>query len=241
MLNRIIIRIKDKAILQTQRTYGGIYGISDGVPVSLNGYNHSLGESALVNFEGIGYPWYAFAHELGHCFGAHHDNEPTGLCNRSYIFRYNYNGPDRTIMAFLSDVDANAGKGAITYFSNPNQTYDGYTIGTTSRYNQRVVQNVLCDNIGETAPPAVEKAYIDFRGRYEAKVFPNPTAGEVYLMLEKETNMIQLLDAHGKVLQSVNPSGDRAVFDLSTLANGIYWIRNVTDNSSKTYKIIKND
>lgn len=197
---------QDIAVLQTQRTYGGIYGIADGVPVSVNGYNHNLGESALVNYyEGIGYPWYAYAHELGHCFGGEHDDVAPILCNRGYQFRLNYNGPDRTIMATLSDTEAAAGKGSILYFSNPAQTYDGYTIGTTSRYIQRVVQNVLCDNIGESAPPAmVEKPYINSWDNPKAKVFPNPTTGKIYLELEKNTDLIQLLDTPGKYCKLLN-------------------------------------
>jgi hypothetical protein len=95
--------------------------------------------------------------------------------------------------------------------------------------------NVLCENVGESAPLAVEKAYLDLRNSPETTVFPNPTSGKVYLILEKETDLIQLLDARGKVLQSVKPSENPVNFDLSKLVNGTYWIRNIMNKSSETY------
>lgn len=51
---------------------------------------------------------------------------------------------------------------------------------------------------------------------------------------------IQLFDVHGKlILENVYFEGENTV-NLSTLENGVYFIRTIIDNESKTIKITKN-
>ncbi len=76
---------------------------------------------------------YTFVHEAGHLFGARHDNDPTGS---PYSFGRGFvsaPGNFRTIMAVSSNPQPR-----IAGFSNPNQTYGGRAIGTSSRNNTRV-------------------------------------------------------------------------------------------------------
>ncbi len=78
---------------------------------------------------------YTFVHEAGHLFGARHDNDPTGT---PYSFGRGFvsaPGNFRTIMAVSSNPQPR-----IAGFSNPNQTYRGRAIGTSSRNNTRVHQ-----------------------------------------------------------------------------------------------------
>jgi hypothetical protein len=76
---------------------------------------------------------YTFVHEAGHLFGARHDNDPTGT---PYSFGRGFvsaAGNFRTVMAVSSNPQPR-----IAGFSNPNQTYGGRAIGTSSRNNTRV-------------------------------------------------------------------------------------------------------
>ena len=79
---------------------------------------------------------YTFVHEAGHLFGARHDNDPTGTpysYGRGFVSSA---GNFRTIMAVSSNPQPR-----IAGFSNPNQTYGGRAIGTSSRDNTRVHAN----------------------------------------------------------------------------------------------------
>ncbi|MFC3194202.1 M12 family metallo-peptidase [Marinicella sediminis] len=76
---------------------------------------------------------YTFVHEAGHLFGARHDNDPTGT---PYSFGRGFvssPGNFRTVMAVSSNPQPR-----IAGFSNPNQTFGGRAIGTSSRNNTRV-------------------------------------------------------------------------------------------------------
>jgi hypothetical protein len=79
---------------------------------------------------------FTFVHEAGHLFGARHDNDNTGSpfsYGRGFV---SSPGNFRTIMAVSSNPQPR-----IAGFSNPNQTYGGRAIGTSSRDNRRVHAN----------------------------------------------------------------------------------------------------
>ncbi len=76
---------------------------------------------------------FTFVHEAGHLFGARHDNDPTGTpfsFGRGFVSSA---GNFRTVMAVSSNPQPR-----IAGFSNPNQTFGGRAIGTSSRNNARV-------------------------------------------------------------------------------------------------------
>ncbi len=79
---------------------------------------------------------FTFVHEAGHLFGARHDNDPTGTpfsYGRGFVSSA---GNFRTIMAVSSNPQPR-----IAGFSNPNQTFGGRAIGTSTRDNTRVHAN----------------------------------------------------------------------------------------------------
>jgi hypothetical protein len=84
--------------------------------------------------------YYSFGHEVGHLQSARHDpaNDPT---NSPYRYGHGYqyaSGGWRTIMAY----NCTSGCTRINYWSNPNNTYGGVPMGTTTRsHNQRVLNN----------------------------------------------------------------------------------------------------
>ncbi len=81
--------------------------------------------------------YYTFAHEIGHNFGAHHD--PANASNTAYPYGHGYWDPRktwRTIMAY--NCGANCTR--VNYWSNPNVTYRGVRMGTTTKsHNARVL------------------------------------------------------------------------------------------------------
>ena len=84
--------------------------------------------------------YYSFGHEIGHLQSARHDPaaDPS-TTPYAYGHGYRYDtGKWRTIMAYACPN----GCTRINYWSNPNRTYGGVPMGTTStHHNQRVLQN----------------------------------------------------------------------------------------------------
>ena len=103
--------------------------------------------------------YYSFGHEIGHLQSARHDpaNDPT---NSPYAYGHGYQYPSggwRTIMAYA----CSSGCTRLNYWSNPNRTYNGVPMGTTTRsHNQRVLENtkatVAAFRGGGTPPPGTQ-------------------------------------------------------------------------------------
>ncbi len=109
------------------------------------GLASAIGASASTAFAEVYWDcatgYYSFAHEIGHLQSARHDpaNDPT---NTPYAYGHGFQstaGGWRTIMAYAcSSVTCTR----INYWSNPNKTYGGRAMGTTTRNdNARVLNN----------------------------------------------------------------------------------------------------
>lgn len=91
--------------------------------------------------------YYSFAHEIGHLQSARHDPaaDPT---TTPYAYGHGYRAPDntwRTIMAY----NCTSGCPRLNYWSNPDKTYNGVPMGTTTKsHNQRVLVNTKATMAG---------------------------------------------------------------------------------------------
>lgn len=109
------------------------------------GLASAIGASASTAFAAAHWDcatgYYSFAHEIGHLQSARHDpaNDPT---NTPYAYGHGYQstaGGWRTIMAYACSSTTCT---RINYWSNPNKTYGGRAMGTTSSNdNARVLNN----------------------------------------------------------------------------------------------------
>ncbi|MBL8297030.1 MAG: hypothetical protein JNN30_01675 [Rhodanobacteraceae bacterium] len=109
------------------------------------GLASAIGASASTAFAAAHWScatgYYSFAHEIGHLQSARHDptNDPT---NTPYAYGHGYQstaGGWRTIMAYACSSTTCT---RINYWSNPNKTYGGRAMGTTTRSdNARVLNN----------------------------------------------------------------------------------------------------
>jgi hypothetical protein len=77
-------------------------------------------------------------------------------------------------------------------------------------------------------------------GAEQFLILPNPTHG--YLELKFNTaavRTIEVVDALGRMIQTKTLSGNSGVIDLSKHADGVYYVKIVSDNRSSIRKVVK--
>lgn len=121
----------DVAIMITGNAYGGYCGVASAIYAS-----ESSAFALATNSCATGY--YTFGHELGHLQGARHNPETDGSTSPFPYGHGKYYQPARwrTVMSY----NCSGGCTRIPYWSNPNVTYGGVSMGDTStRHNARVL------------------------------------------------------------------------------------------------------
>lgn len=228
----------------TLQSYGSLYGLACNPYHTSTGYNTNC-DAAIVDWNSIWAPQYTFAHEVGHLFGGRHEispnNDPTS-CAHGYLFTTG-GGEDRTIMeSFNSNVQPSSTP--ILYFSDPNNTYNGFTLGTASANNTILIQNIICENTsfrGEQGSDPAFRQDFDYKNTTQNAIFPNPTQDNIYISSKEEFEAIELISVDGKVLNSVffpnrQNYGD---LDISQLPKGMYFLKLKFAHSFEVKKFLK--
>ncbi len=70
-------------------------------------------------------------------------------------------------------------------------------------------------------------------------VYPNPTTNALFVALNGEETLVEVLDINGRVVMSQVFSGVEAHLELGTLANGMYVVRATSGSEVATAKIVK--
>lgn len=74
----------------------------------------------------------------------------------------------------------------------------------------------------------------------EIKMYPNPTNGVFTLELANGlSKAIEVMDVTGRIVLVSNTANDKTDLNLSTLANGVYYVRVASNNSVEVLKIVK--
>ncbi len=68
------------------------------------------------------------------------------------------------------------------------------------------------------------------------KIYPNPTSDSIFIQSDRNTDTIRLYNLLGELMLTQN---DEKLIDLSSLANGIYLLKIVSEGKEFTKKIIK--
>ncbi len=132
-------------------TYRNLYAADVNVLIFNNGDYCGMAPTILANassaFSVVHYEcalgYYSFAHEIGHLQGCDHNPEQNTNPIYSYGHGYVYSaGNWRTVMAYSM-----SGETRLQYFSNPNVTYNGVSMGTTARSNNARVINETAGTI----------------------------------------------------------------------------------------------
>lgn len=70
-------------------------------------------------------------------------------------------------------------------------------------------------------------------------LYPNPVKNIVNIQGNSPIQLVELFDAQGRILQSSTENGNVLQFDLTSRADGIYFIRITTDKGIKVEKLVK--
>ena len=124
--------------------------------------------------------------------------------------------------------------------TNPH-TLVGLT-GSTS-YDVQVIAH--CTN-GQTSDPSATITFMttginDYTLDNSVTVFPNPTNGLVQIKNgEWRMENVEVYDAYGKLLNTMNVNDHTANLDLSGYAKGTYFVRVTTEKGVVTKRVVKN-
>jgi len=73
------------------------------------------------------------------------------------------------------------------------------------------------------------------------KVYPNPATGIFVIELPAMAQTVEISDVTGRIVLSQSEVASKSSFDISTLANGIYYVKVATENSTEVIKVVKNN
>lgn len=136
------------------------------------------------------------------------------------------------------------GNGTTVTANNNTYTFTGLTPNTS--YDIYVQANCGGENISDWAPAYTVSTLPSGIANYNelaAKVYPNPTTGNIRIELAEElscSTQATVYDVFGKQLISEQLTGNNFNMDLSSLASGVYTLRIVNaEGLNSTIKIVK--
>ena len=132
------------------------------------------------------------------------------------------------IYCYFTTVDANYNS-AYPYVVGP--TFYGNKTGGTSTISETTTQYTL--------------ANADFNlSKLNVKIYPNPAQEFIAIQADMQENNLQVtfIDELGKVIQTnqILQGSTLCIMDLSTVYNGIYFVKITDGNNDKSFKIIIN-
>jgi predicted outer membrane repeat protein len=136
----------------------------------------------------------------------------------------NYGGGDLHLLGSSACIDAGQNIGvAVDYDGNVRPQGAGYDMGAFER------------SVGPR--PMARTA---FEEATSVSLFPNPTTGAFTVSLDREmSGFVQVFDQQGRLVASQQLNGaDRAQFDLSGAASGVYLLRIVDGESVSTKQVV---
>jgi len=72
------------------------------------------------------------------------------------------------------------------------------------------------------------------------KVYPNPSKGEFSVVFNNEdAKTVDVMDVTGRLVANMNGTESTLNFNLGTLANGVYYVRIQSNNTTEVVKLIK--
>lgn len=75
--------------------------------------------------------------------------------------------------------------------------------------------------------------------KLQVSVFPNPFSNEIHISSEAELQKIELYQANGKLIQSIDATGKELVLETSSLREGVYLLQITSAQGVESVKVLK--
>ena len=82
-------------------------------------------------------------------------------------------------------------------------------------------------------------ATADFDADHSINIYPNPANHFVNIEAKSKIKSIQMYDIQGRLLEILHPEKEKTGIDISTKANGVYFVKITSENGISTKKIMK--
>lgn len=118
---------------------------------------------------------------------------------------------------------------------------DTFTTDDIGNVNVEVVVMDAAGNTKSAMATVTVSGYTGFDelSEIEANLFPNPTSGNVELVLDSQVDVLKVMDMTGKTVIKRSHLGSRESIDLSGFSNGIYIFQLQSGEQMKHIKVIK--
>ncbi len=140
---------------------------------------------------------------------------PTLVTNQYYVMIHS--------MHFASGVCDSVDSSRIVYISNSRML----DLGHPGEYTESEIQ----EKVKEFESGKVSSEKLD--------IFPNPASSQVTIEAASEWKAVSLIDANGKVLETVAKTGKRHVFDMSGYPVGTYYLKIVSASGTRLEPVVK--
>ncbi|MCQ2326781.1 MAG: fibronectin type III domain-containing protein [Bacteroidales bacterium] len=127
---------------------------------------------------------------------------------------------------------------------NAGETYEwnGQTLTTAGEYTAELTDENGCAYTA-TLTLTVNQGLLDADNTISLALYPNPTTSNATLSVEglNEEAMVVVTDIQGRTIQSNKLAQGQTAINISTenLASGVYYVRVITTNATRTEKLIK--
>jgi len=135
--------------------------------------------------------------------------------------------------------------GANTYSWNTGATTSTIVVTPTANTSYTVIgtssvtgcMGVISVNIVVDPCTGIKQSMVKNSG---FKVFPNPTSGDLTIELDNGLNKtIEISDVTGRLVLSNTSSKDKVNVNINHLANGVYYVKVLSNNAVEVIKIVK--
>ena len=198
------------------------------------------GKFAIVSAPYAGPGRWTFADEVGHLFKAKHQltgigQDPNPDCGHGYLFASGDEGITVMYNSSLTDNTVRAPR-----FSNPNITFNGYTIGTGNENSATRIATAICNLGSITSDPIMEIRNND--AIQEVSISPNPADQELLIEFHKgfQPKYLVIHDLNGRIIHEQTISTARKLLvPIQNWPGGLYTLNLVDQQLNKTIKIVK--